>query len=233
MKPLSLRIALVQSAIFGLSLVSLPLVAQDKGASKPTTEKKTTEKETEKATKWKSLIKSDSLEGWEVTNFGGEGDVEVKDGSLILDMGDPLTGVTSKQKDFPKSNYEMRWKARRIDGSDFFAGITFPIGDEHCSFIAGGWGGGLTGISSINGNDAAENETTGFKEFKNGKWYSFRVRVDKTHVKVWLDDEELISVEREGKKFTLRAEVYKCRPVGYCVFQSKCEIKEWEYQVLE
>jgi hypothetical protein len=228
MKRLCLSFVFVQSLIIGLNL-SLPLAAQDKSTDKPSAESKTDEN----ASKWKPLLKSDSMEGWEVTNFGGEGEVEVKDGTLTLDLGDPLTGITSKLKDFPKSNYELRWKARRVTGSDFFAGITFPIGDEFCSFIAGGWGGSLTGVSSINGNDAAENETTGFKEFKNGKWYSFRIRVDKTHLKVWIEDEEVVSIEREGKKFSLRAEVYKCRPLGYCVFQSKCEIKDLEYQVIE
>lgn len=183
--------------------------------------------------KWTPLLSSDTLDGFEITNFGGEGEVDIKDGVLKLGMGDPLTGVTSKKKDLPTENYELRWQARRVTGSDFFVGMTFPVGKEHCSFICGGWGGGLTGLSSINGNDASENETSGFKDFKNGKWYSFRVRVNATHVTVWIDDEEIINVTREGKKFSLRAEVLKSRPLGYCVFQSDCEVKEWEYRVIE
>ncbi|XZE19895.1 3-keto-disaccharide hydrolase [Pirellulaceae bacterium SH449] len=183
--------------------------------------------------KWTPLLSSDTLDGWEVTNFGGEGEVEIKDGVLKMTMGDPLTGVTSTKKDLPTGNYEMRWQARRVTGHDFFVGITFPVGSEHCSFICGGWGGGLTGISSINGNDASENETTGYKDFKNNKWYAFKVRVDDTHVKVWVDDEQIINVEREGKRFSLRAEVLKSRPLGYCVFQSDCEIKAWEYRALK
>ena len=183
--------------------------------------------------KWKPLLQGDSLDGWKLTNFGGEGSVEVLEGVLKLGMGDPLTGVHLNRKDFPKENFEMRWKARRIDGSDFFAGVTFPIGEEHCSFICGGWGGGLVGLSSINGNDASENETANFRQFKNKQWYRFKIRVDKTQVIVWIDDEELLKVERANRKFSLRAEVLKSRPVGYCVFQSMVEVKEWEFQIVE
>lgn len=216
-------------SFLALTLVFSPFCfAQDKQSSG---ESKDAGAQVEK--KWTPLLSSDTLDGFEITNFGGEGEVDIKDGILKLGMGDPLTGVTSKKKDLPTENYELRWQARRVTGSDFFVGMTFPVGKEHCSFICGGWGGGLTGLSSINGNDASENETSGFKDFKNGKWYSFRVRVNATHVTVWIEDEQIINVTREGKKFSLRAEVLKSRPLGYCVFQSDCEVKEWEYKVIE
>ena len=38
------------------------------------------------------------------------------------------------RKDFPKENFEIRWEANRLDGSDFFVGITFPVGDEPVSY---------------------------------------------------------------------------------------------------
>lgn len=183
--------------------------------------------------KWKPLMEKDSLKGWEISNFGGEGEVEIKEGVMRLERGEPMTGVTTISKEFPKDNYEMRWKASRIDGSDFFAGVTFPVGDEFCSFICGGWGGGLVGLSSINGNDASENETTGFHQFKNKQWYAFRIRVDKKHITAWIDDKEMLKVERENKKFSLRGEVFKSKPLGYCVFQSIVDVKEWEYQTVE
>lgn len=183
--------------------------------------------------KWKPLLEKDSLKGWEITNFGGEGTAEVNEGVLRLDRGEPMTGITTIRKDFPKENFEMRWKASRVDGSDFFAGVTFPVGDEFCSLICGGWGGGLVGLSSINNSDASENETTGFHQFKNKQWYAFRVRVDKKTITAWIDDKEILKVEREGKKFSLRGEVFKSKPLGYCVFQSIVDVKEWEYHIIE
>jgi hypothetical protein len=134
---------------------------------------------------WKKLLPDSGLEGWESTNFGGEGEVEVKAGVLTLMPGGPLTGVTKLGKDFPTENFEMQWSAQRVDGSDFFVGVTFPVGKEHCSLIVGGWGGGLVGISSIDGNDASENETASFRNFKNGQWYKFKVRVDAKKSRFW------------------------------------------------
>jgi len=186
----------------------------------------------EEGTRWIPLLQSDSLEGWQSTNFGGEGDVEVEDGVLKMSSGQPLTGISFKGKDFPKENFEMRWSARRTDGSDFFSGVTFPVGDQFATFVCGGWGGGLVGLSSINGNDASENQTAKFMSFKNKQWYAFRVQVNATHVSAWIDDEEVFKVDREGTKFSLRAEVLKSRPLGYCAFQSKIEAKEWSYRVL-
>ncbi len=82
---------------------------------------------------------------WKVTNFGGEGDVSLKDDILTLKTGVPLTGITWQAADFPKSNYEVKWQAQRVDGNDFFACLTFPVGKEYCSVVVGGWGGGVVG----------------------------------------------------------------------------------------
>ena len=188
----------------------------------------------ESETGWTKLIASPELEGWQKTNFGGEGEVSFQDGVLKLGSGIPLTGIHYTKKDFPKENFEMRWKARRVSGSDFFACVTFPIGEEHCSFICGGWGGGLIGISSINGNDASSNHTARAGSFKNKQWYSFRIRVDEKQLQVWIEGEdEPIQVERDGNKFSVRAEVRASRPLGYCGFESEVEVKDWEFRTLE
>ena len=73
---------------------------------------------------WKSLFDGKTLDGWAATEFGGEGDVYVEDGSIILGFGSPLTGVTYKGS-HPKTNYEIRLDAMRMEGSDFFCGLTF------------------------------------------------------------------------------------------------------------
>ena len=42
------------------------------------------------------LFNGKSLDGWKVTDFGGEGEVSVEDGQIIMRMGQPLTGITIK-----------------------------------------------------------------------------------------------------------------------------------------
>lgn len=183
-------------------------------------------------TPWRPLVAIDSLEGWEVTNFGGEGSVVVKEGQLLLESGNPLTGITWKGKDFPHENFEIRLESQRIEGGDFLCGLTFPVGDSHASLIGGGWGGGVVGLSSVDGNDASENSTSGFRDFKNGKWYRFRVRVDKEMITAWVDDEKVFEQERMGHEFSVRAEVLSNRPLGFCVYMSKVAVKNFEWRPL-
>ena len=81
--------------------------------------------------------------------------------------------------------YEVTLETRRIDGFDFFCGMTFPVEKSHCSLVLGGWGGSLTGLSSLDGFDASENETTGSMAFKEGKWYKIRLRVTPEKIEAW------------------------------------------------
>jgi Domain of Unknown Function (DUF1080) len=206
--------------------------SQSPAPGKPTSDASKTDQEKSDVA-WTPLFNGSDLSSWERTNFGGEGEVVLKDGELTLGFGDPLTGINTKRSDFPTSNYEMRWEAMRSQGQDFFACATFPVGDEFCSFIAGGWGGSLTGISSIDGSDASENETTGSEDFKNNEWYRFRVRVDAEKLKVWINDREVVSVNREDHKFSLRIEVDRTKPLGYCNFQCEAKVRRWEYRSLD
>ncbi len=181
---------------------------------------------------WKQLLAENSLGDWESTNFGGEGMVSVEDYVLSIEPGEPLTGINYK-KEFPKSNFEIEVEAQRVEGSDFLCGLTFPVGEEHLSFIAGGWGGGVTGLSSIDGYDASENATTQFQQFKNNQWYRFRVRVDDKKIQAWIDDKQVAEVEREGHKFSLRGEVLSCRPLGYCTFQTKAMVRNFRWRSIQ
>ena len=95
------------------------------------------------------LFNGKNLDGWKNSMFGGDGEIAVEDGNLILDFGNDITGVTWKdEKSLPKVNYEISLEAQRVDGSDFFCGLTFPIKDDPCSLILGGWGGTVCGSSS-------------------------------------------------------------------------------------
>jgi len=111
-----------------------------------------------------SLFDGKTLEGWKITQYGTQGPVSVSEGKIVLNYGDGCTGVTW-QKDFPKVNYEVTLEAQKTSGTDFFCGITFPVNDEFCSLIVGGWGGPVVGLSCIDGNDAAHNSTQILKKF--------------------------------------------------------------------
>jgi len=175
----------------------------------------------------RELFNGKDLTGWKVTNFGGEGTVRVRDGIIRLEMGEMLTGITW-EGDGPREDYELTIEARRVNGNDFFCGVTFPVGDEYCSFIVGGWGGGLVGISSIDGLDASENETTQVRSFERGRWYRIRIAVSKLEIGAWIDDQPMAKVAREGRRFDVRPEVLLSIPLGIAAYQTTAEVRRIE-----
>src|SRR5207253_11211874 len=110
-------------------------------------------------------------------------------GLRVLNMDDPFTGI-NYTSEVPRMNYEVALDAMRVMCSDFFCGLTVPVGETFCSLIVGGWGGSLVGISSFDGMDASENETTKFMNIENGRWYRIRLRVTKDKIQAWIDKEK-------------------------------------------
>jgi hypothetical protein len=190
-----------------------------------------TEKSKGEPQKWRKLFDGKSLDGWKATNYGGEGEVVAEDGTLTLNIGSNMTGVTYL-RDFPKMNYEVRCEAQRADGHDFFCGMTFPVADSHCSLIAGGWGGAIVGLSSINEHDASENETTKYVKFDNNRWYKFRVRVEPKRIQAWIDDKSVIDVDIEGCKISTRVEVDLNKPFGFASYETKALLRNIEVREL-
>ncbi len=174
---------------------------------------------------WKSLFDGRSLAGWKKTAFGGEADVEVKESRIVMAAGSPMTGITWTG-DFPKIEYEIALEAMRVDGSDFFCGLTFPVGDSPCSFIVGGWGGGVVGLSSIDGSDASENETTKYQEFESGRWHAVRVRVTKEKIEAWLDKTQMVDLETKDRRMSIRPEVELSRPLGISCYATKAALRD-------
>lgn len=175
---------------------------------------------------WVSLFNGKNLDGWKTPEFGGEGEVHVKDGNLILEMGVDLTGVTlTNAKKMPLTNYEVELEAMRVDGTDFFCGLTFPVKKDPCSFILGGWGGSLCGISSIDGDDASQNSTTTFQTFKKKQWYKIRLQVTDHKIQAWLDGKQIVDQNLKDRKISIRHEVDLSRPFGITSFATTAALK--------
>lgn len=181
---------------------------------------------------WKPLFDGKSLAGWKLTKFGGDGEVHVEKEQLMLEMGGPLTGITWT-KDFPKQGYEISLDAQRVEGTDFFVGLTFPVRDSYASFIVGGWAGSVVGISSIDGHDASDNETTQVIKFDNKRWYNFRVRVEADRIQCWIDNERIINQDIKDRKISTRNEVDPSRPLGLATYETKAAVKNFRYRMLK
>ncbi len=176
-----------------------------------------------------TLFDGKSLDDWQSVDVGGSGSVELKDEQMIIGTGDSITGAIYKKADkLPLTNYEITLEAERLDGSDFFCGLTFPVGNlKTCAtLIVGGWGGSVTGISSIDGADASENSTGHYLKLDDKKWYRIKLRVTPENLSVWINDKQEIDVDIKGKKVGLRpGPIEEYAPLSFTSYQSTGAIK--------
>ena len=165
---------------------------------------------------WRVIAKND---------FEKHGKVFAKDGELILEQGQPATGVAWSGEP-PRMNYEVTLEAKRVAGDDFFCGLTFPIDKSYCTLIVGGWGGSVTGLSNIDNFPAVENETTGYTDFKPNRWYRIRLRVTPEKIEAWIDDDRFVNVETKDKKFSIWWEQEPVRPLGIASWNTTAVIRK-------
>lgn len=184
-------------------------------------------------TPWTPLFDGKSLEGWKETPFKGAGAVRVAEGVLTLGPGDPLTGVTRAAPLPVQSDYEVRFEAMRVRGSDFFASLTFPVGEAFATFVTGGWGGDIVGISSVDGWDASENETRTYFNFENGKWYSFRLHVTLERIRAYIDEQLVVDLKIAGRTMGLRpGPIDLSKPFGFASYRAEGALRKVEYRAL-
>jgi hypothetical protein len=195
------------------SLATPPVVSQTQSPKSPPTAGP------DKAA-WKTLFDGKSLDGWKPSEFFGAGKVRIVDGTIVMEQGKSMTGITFAGKDFPRSDYEITLEGKKLAGDDFFCTTTFPVGKDYCSFVVGGWGGTIVGLSSINSEDAASNETSKSMDFKRDKWYRFRIRVSEHRIETWIDDEKMVDQDISGVRVSTRIECRLSQPFGIATYET-------------
>lgn len=144
-----------------------------------------------------------------------------------------MTGITyTGKRPLPDENYEIRLEAKRVKGSDFFCALTAPHKKSHFSLVVGGWGGGVVGISSIDGYDASENSTTSYMPFKNDQWHKIRLKVHGGKIEAQIDDKTVVDFEIGEHELTTRVEVDLSKPLGISTYESSSVIRNFELRRL-
>jgi hypothetical protein len=189
---------------------------------------------------WQPLFNGKDLTGWKKTPYVAPGEIRVLSAdpkeerptgapigpAIYLGAGDDLTGITYTNP-VPTTNYEIRLQAMRVSGSDFFCGLTFPVGTNFCTLVVGGWGGTIVGISSIDGYDASENETSTTMEFERGRWYDIGVRVWPDRLQVTLDGKKIIDVHIAGRRVHMRpGEIEEGMPFSISTWRTAAAIRD-------
>lgn len=178
-----------------------------------------------------------TLTGWKLTEFAGAAEVRVEPNfrgggpAIILEQG-VMTGITWTN-DLPRMNYEISLEAMRVAGGDFFCGLTFPVGKDPCSLIVGGWGGSVLGLSSIDSEDAAHNETAKYLKFEDGRWYRIRLKVTEGLIQAWLDDEQVVNLVTTDRTIGIRIEVEMSKPLGFSTWSTTGALRKIRLRSLD
>ena len=181
---------------------------------------------------WQPLFDGQSLAGWTETPFTGRGRVRVEKGTIVLGAGNPMTGIT-RAAAFARTNYEVRWEAARLDGSDFFSSLTFPVGDDYCTWVTGGWGGDIVGLSNLDGWDASDNDTRAYFDFEKGRWYALRLQVTPERIRAWIDGKPIIDASIKGRSVSLRfGDIELSAPFGFASYGTTGALRKIEYRLL-
>lgn len=181
------------------------------------------------------LFDGESLEGWRIIDtfdFKNHGKIEVNNEIITLHRGQPATGI-SWRGELPRSNYEFRCEAKRVAGNDFFCGLTFPVKDEYCTLILGGWGGQVVGLSNIDGFSAIENATTQVIEFQTNQWYRIRLVVLDARITVHLDDKKIIDVDTTNRKFSIWWEQDPVTPLGIVTWNTTGALRKLQLKAVK
>jgi hypothetical protein len=173
-----------------------------------------------------------SMNNWEIIDYEGGGDISIADSSIIINKGDVMSGIRWTG-DFPKSNYEVTLYARRIDGNDFFCGLTFPVKDSFLTLVLGGWGGAVTGLSCIDGADAANNITQTIFYYGKGWWWDIRLRVTDEKVEAWIAEEKFVDFTIGNSKLSLRSEVEPSIPFGFTTYKTTGALRDVKLRMIK
>jgi hypothetical protein len=177
------------------------------------------------------LFNGVSLDNWEIIDFEGHGNVSIADSSIIIEKGDLISGIRWT-KDFPKTNYEINLDAKRVDGRDFFCGMTFPVKESFVTLVLGGWGGAVVGLSSIDGYDAANNQTGNQYRFASGWWYAIRLRVTDKKIEAWVEDEKIVDFTIDNSSLSLRSEVELSVPFGITTYKTTGALRNIKLHII-
>lgn len=179
-----------------------------------------------------SLFDGKTLNGWKVSEFNGGGRVRVQGNNITLSKSsEGSTGITWNGE-FPKDDYEVSVEAKRVDGNDFFCGITFPVDNAECTLIVGGWGGTVVGLSAIDGQNASANASTKKMQFDNGRWYSIRLSVTQQRIQCWIDDTQLIDQSTAGHRLSILPQIEPSRPFGIAAYRTTAALRNIERRAI-
>jgi hypothetical protein len=177
------------------------------------------------------LFDGNSLDRWEVIDFEGHGEISIVDSTIVIGKGELISGIRWTDE-FPKINYEVSLSAKRVSGGDFFCGMTFPVRESCLTLIIGGWHGTLSGLSCIDGYDAANNQTGIVYYYGSDIWYDIRLRVSDDKIEAWVGEDKIVDFNIGKSRLSLRWEVESSAPFGITTYKTTGVLRDLRLRLI-
>jgi len=180
---------------------------------------------------WQWLIdpNAGTLTGWSSPSGDdfNQGGVGWKDGVVVLGEGEGSTSIAMVDP-FAGPDYEVCLEARRVRGWDSFCHMAFPLGnDRHCFLTVGSGTQDIVCLDRVDGLGFDSDENPARRRFgiTNNVWYKIRLQVTKAHVRVWIDNTEVIHVRQADHEFALPNPWGELMPFGLGNWHTVSEIR--------
>ena len=186
-----------------------------------------------------TLLDEPKASRWQQAGIPDEGMISVENGEITVGVGLPMTGckyAAWTEEGLPGTNYSISYEAMRVEGDDIFGMCTFPVSshEAHATFVIGGWGGTLTGISSIDFKDASENSTRAEQRFENGIWHRVLIEVRPDDLRAWVNDRLVVNLSIKGRSVTLRPGfIDHCLPFGFATWNTVGKVRKVMVETLK
>ena len=163
---------------------------------------------------WEELFDGKSLDGWRVITdapeFAKHGKVIPRHGELVLEEGDPATGIVWT-RDAPRVGYEVSFEAMFRGRNGTMCHMVFPYKTTECGFHVGGWENTVVCLDRVDGRYDLVRQRMAVEE---GRWHRVRLRVTEPRIEAWVDDVKAIDFDPQGHTLSL-IDLHHCMtPLG-------------------
>ena len=115
---------------------------------------------------------------------------------------------------------ELSDEAMRRDGGDFFAAATFPVGMSFLTLVNGGWGGNVTGLSSLDGPTPRRTRPAGSSSTRTRPGTGSASGSPRRGIRWRIDAKEVVAVNDREQHVGTRIETRGNQPLGFATWET-------------
>ena len=146
---------------------------------------------------------------------GKPGAVRVGSGAIVLEPGDPWTGVACTGVDFPDSyRIEFEYRADTIRKDRALGTVVFPLRRCRVVLKLGAHGGCEAGLTGINRLGIDLNGTKRMKVLAPGQWHKVRIQVEPLRIQAWVPPRKIVYHRRLDQDYTVWPSYTGVKPFG-------------------